>query len=379
MKPIKVEVVRAKVQDVFEIADKFVSKANLNTVLNFAYVEKTNNGVEITASDGTCSFTAPLAIDKWDGGENFLLPVTSFLKLIKDLAVDNINVDIDKGKVKIKGKNFKYSLSTLGEEADYVFLSPGDLLTKFYIPAKDLAYALNKVSFSASTNLSQRNINGVFINFLNDKTDFCGTDQSRLALKTIVNNIKAENKEQGIIVPISLINNVVPLLLSYDGNVTIEVYDNLIRFVLDNGYKLSSRKIDENYPSYDQVASLDMNDYEIIAGKNNILKVLKRIDKVLTDDKIISLNFENNILTISTSQVKGEAEETVDVINKQSFNTTKKCVITVLINALQSIGTDEVVFKMSEGDIKPIAFKEFQGDKNYIALIMPIRDQVSVV
>ena len=373
MKKLKFEVEKVKVKTVLDVAETFVSKAKLDTVLNYAYMEKKGEKIELTTSDGNYSFTAPMSFNKWDGeDQSFLLPLTAFTKLVNDLPVDVLTAELDEGKVKIKGKNFKYSLVTK-VDVDYVFLAPGKLISKIRLASKDLAYSINKVSYATSNDPNDILYYGVLVNLVEDSVDFVATDKKGASLKTIKNEIK-DNADTKLLIPKVLIGNLIPLLKDDEGQVEIEIYDNILRFVFANGYKVSIRKVEtEKWAVYEKFVNLTRGDYEVITSKKILLDAIKRMDKVMTTDKIAVMDIDNSVMTIRTLMTVNEAEETIEVQNNRNLKKNIQIVIRGLIDMLNAVDTDDVVLKFDENDTAPIYVKELNGDNNWISLMMPIK------
>jgi DNA polymerase III sliding clamp (beta) subunit (PCNA family) len=383
---MKIELLVKDVKGIFEVAERFASSTNIDNYYNYAYIEINDKNSRVTTSNGDNSFSAPFSIDNGNNTsshiekDNFLLPIGHFMRLLKDLPQDNFILDIDKNSIKMKGKNFKYSLPVKIDK-DFTFFTPiGEVLNSIKLKSKDFAKSIEKVIFCAAKDVKELKdifLKSIYININNDVIDVIATDRHRMAYK--INNIEKFNNNKddantNILLPLDFVQNMLPLLKSYEGNIEIRVYDNVINIIFNNGYNLYSRKIEvEKIIKLNTMISFDMNSVEININKKELSGALKRVAG-LSEMKIVDLKFEKSKLIIHGRGADlGEGEEILDIINKNDFVKNVTINAFFIIDTLSQMDSDEVQIRLNEIDKKPIAIKEFGGDDNYIVSLMPTR------
>src|SRR5271157_2401381 len=187
---MQIELTAENIKKTFEVAEKFLGNDSIETYMNYAFIELNDKKALVVTSDGNHSFSSPFEIDELkrdkeeDNKLKFLLPMRPFMTLLKDLPQNKFTVIVEGQKsIKIKGKNFKYSLPV--RSSDFGFLKPDTLQNSLKINSKDLCDAFEKVIYAASKELEKRHLMAVYIKMDKDQTDIVSTDSHRLAYKVV--------------------------------------------------------------------------------------------------------------------------------------------------------------------------------------------------
>ncbi|MBX8803458.1 DNA polymerase III subunit beta, partial [Ochrobactrum sp. MR28] len=168
------------------------------------------------------------------------------------------------------------------------------------MPAKQLATALNLVSFAISTEETRYYLNGIYWHVTGIMEDALlgavATDGHRLAFHKMPMPEELSTDMPGVIIPRRTIN-LLPALAAGDGDVFIELNSNKIRFTFADGTVLSSKLIDGTFPEYERV--IPRNNENVF--KIDVEPVKQAIDRVLTisNDKGngCKFQFENDHLS----------------------------------------------------------------------------------
>jgi DNA polymerase III sliding clamp (beta) subunit (PCNA family) len=361
-----------KIKEVFGVAEKFLSDSAMDTFYNYANIEIEKGGkARIHTGDGTYSFAAPFDVEESNGeGNKFLLPMKSFMKLLKDITQPEFNIIVDKSSIKIKGKKFKYNL-TVNVSNEYGELKTGIEQNSFKINAKILAQSLQKVLYCAADPKGDKQLQyaSVHINMNSENTDIVTTDTHRLSRATITSKNFIESDKDTI----KTINNILPIIKNYEGEIEVKIFDNMLQLIFNNGYIITTRKIVEKFPDYSTIANLYLNNNEVVIDKTGLTKALKRISGI-NEKGIMSMKFDKKEVTLSMAQSeKGDGEEILEVINDNNYDKTICINLNYLIDAISNINSAEVVLRISDDPFKAMGIKEFHGDDNYINILMPTR------
>lgn len=364
-----------KIRTTVDVAAGFASDGKLVSHWAFGYVRTKGNEGTIITTNGDVGFEANFEIKENDKDSEFLIPMDRFKSLVRDFPQGEMNLSINEDKILVKAKKSKYTMPTMSVK-DYNFLNMDDKFIKFSISASKLADALEKMKICTSTDKADiPELRGICIS-IEDDADIAGTNRRRVGYYNIGKDVIVnENKvKKDIIIPETTIGILLPLLKNYSLNVDVLVSDNLAQFIFNNGYKVTTRIIDGKFPDYKKFVSLNMNPYEIVAIKNDLLNALKRCQGILKNN-IINFKIKDKTMTISGSESdRGECEENIEINNKDGVEFEANYCLDYFIDGVKLINSDEVVIRLDSDRLKPIGITEYNGNMNYIYAMMGLRE-----
>ena len=278
---------------------------------------------------------------------------------------DNLKVTSGKQKTKIKGH----------QPGEYPIIPKIEKKNPYIISIDELDNALSKVIFAASTSEIKPEISGVYCKFNKNNITLVATDGYRLEEKKIELSNNKNDKEQNAIVPVKTLNELSRILAIFkddvDPNKNIEIYldEGKIMFSYDN-IDIVSRLIEGQYPDYSQIIPKSIEIKARVDNKELLNKV--RIASLFTKNGIndVKLEFRDGELTVSSFAENGENTGSID-IDIQGNDCDIIMNYRYLLNGLQNMITDNIVFGLNDGNT-PCIIKE-EGSKDYIYVIMPIR------
>ena len=236
------------------------------------------------------------------------------------------------------------------------------------IGGETLRDVLQKTEFAASTEEVRYFLNGLYFNFLEDRTEIVATDGKRLALAHC-EPLNSPSEAKGFIVPLKAVREI-DRTFAESGEVDISVFENQILFT-DGNATLTTRLVDGEYPNYQKIIP-ESSEGRTVVSKEQILRATRRV-AVLSNPKNYSISLE-----IDTEQVRvsaktpelGEAHETLPV---ESGTGTVRIGFDarLLVEALAHIDTESLSIEFS-GELNPVLIKPV-GTEDYISLIMPMR------
>lgn len=237
---------------------------------------------------------------------------------------------------------------------------------------------IEKTVFAASNEESRYHLNGIFFtqNKQGDKEvlRMVATDGHRLSLIDR-ENITIPNIEKGIIISKKGVLEIKKIIGEGDGEGRLEIYFNPTHGFFKIGKSMMViRLIEGEFPEYEQVIPKG-NDKQIVMDKGKVYGCLRRVSTMASERvEGIKIILKKNFLEFfSYHQDFGDAREEVEVIYdgpslEIGFNAR------YLMEALQVIGTDEVVMELKdEGSpvmIKPDPSKD---PSHQLFIIMPMR------
>lgn len=227
---------------------------------------------------------------------------------------------------------------------------------------------LRKTEFAAATEEVRYFLNGLYFNFLADRTEVVATDSRWLALAHC-DPLKTPGDNDGFILPLKSVKEIARTFADAS-EVTLSIFENQILFA-DGNAVLTTRLVDGDYPKYDKLIPDDTIGRAVVS-KESILPAVRRV-ALLSNPKnySITLDMETEQITISSKTPElGEAHETVSV---QSCTATARFAIDarLLINILAHIETESLAIEFT-GEFAPVLVRPV-GDEGHICLVMPMR------
>jgi DNA polymerase-3 subunit beta len=298
------------------------------------------------------------------------------------LAKKTLEISVDgKSRMTLKTQNNKkYNLS--GEPADdFPMPEENNHLNSLKINSGVLKRLIGKVFHAANKDEIRRNMSGVLLEAKEEEIRSVATDGYRLA-KLIYKTTHKGIADSRIVIPVKTCN-LIQRLSTDSGQVEVLYDENDLRIFFPDA-EIYSKLIDETFPNYESVIPNDGNKTLRIVKRelqDSLHRALICAD-VIT--KRVKMEIKNNNITITSEnpETGTEAEETLPcnftaMSGEGDFDAAP--FVTAfntgfLLDAVNQIETDEIIFKMNQPSKAAIAYPTEQPDnEDFIELIMPVR------
>ena len=236
------------------------------------------------------------------------------------------------------------------------------------IDGETLRAVLRRTEFAAATEDVRYYLNGLYFNFLEDKTEVVATDMTRLALAQCEPFETPENLE-GFIVPLKAVKEIERTFAESE-TVRISILENQVLLADDNA-TLTTRLVEGDYPKY-QALIPESTTGRAVVSKEQFLQASRRV-ALLSNPKsyAICLEISTEQIHLSTNTPElGEAHETISV---ESCNGREQIGLDarLLIETLSHIETESVAIEFTSA-VTTVAFKPI-GAEGHLCLIHPMR------
>jgi DNA polymerase-3 subunit beta len=299
------------------------------------------------------------------------VPVKKLFGIVRELGGTEIEIEVDdKNVCTIRCGSSFYKIHGLSAD-EFPPLPKFKDDKKVALTQEIVKGMMKKTSFAVSTDESRYVLNGIFISLKDHKMTMVATDGRRLAL--VDEEVDISEKSAGeFIVPKKAVDEL-NRLLQDKGDVEIKFGENQASFALkdDKGFSVLviTKLIEGNYPNYRQVIPGEAKE-RVPLNREEFVQALRRAE-IMTSEKAnsVRLTFGKNTLAITANSPEvGEARETLAVNYKGkemaiAFNPR------YLIDALNSLGEDEVFFELID-ELSPGVLK-INGPFLYV--VMPMR------
>jgi DNA polymerase III subunit beta len=272
----------------------------------------------------------------------------------------------EEGVVEVSAGSANYRLHTLSAE-DFPRLPDLSGAPLFVVDADAFVGTAAQVSRAASRDESRPVLTGVLVRFEPGKLVMAATDSYRMSVRETP--LEGDAPELEAIVPARALAEVTRIA-GGAGELELGMHENQLVFSLaDAGVLLTTRRIDGQFPSYQQLLP-ETFEHELTLPREELLEVVRRVAVVAQRNSPLRLRFAEGELTVSarTPDV-GEATEALPVPFagdplEIGFNPE------FLREGIESVEGDEIVVRL----ISPLRPGLLQSpERDFWYLIMPIR------
>lgn len=269
-------------------------------------------------------------------------------------ATDSIEISNGNGvrkSVKLSDAEFP-KLPSVGEKA-------------VTIDGNSLRSVIHKTGFAASTkDRHPNNLNGIYFNLLENKTEVVATDNVQLAIASFA-SLELDEINDGFILPIKAATDITRTFAN-SSEIQIARIENQILFA-DEHTTLTTRLIKNKYPRYDQIVPKSLEGH-VVVPKEPVLEATRKIALLSNPENFkIYLNIDTQKIRIAAKYAPSDAEvETVAV--ESGTGNVNICVNSRnLINILERIETEALSLEFSSA-LYPLVVKTI-GEEAYICIL----------
>jgi DNA polymerase-3 subunit beta len=353
-------------QETINTVSKGMSVRSTLPVVGGIYIEAASDGVIFQTTDLEISIKH-IADALVEQQGKIVVSGKLFSDIVKSLPEAAVEIYLDGEQLVLVCLESRFTLNTMNPIDFPAF--PQIISTRSIdINAEELTSLVKKVFKAVSHDESRAVLTGIYFKVETNLLQLVATDSYRLAIsKSNLGNYTEEPID--LIIPGSVLDEVSKLAKSQA--ITIGETENQIIFSFGTTTFIS-RKIEGNYPNYEQIIPPDKN-LSCIVDTELLRQAIKRtsiLAQVHTPIKL-SFNSEEQLVIVSArTQDIGEAQEKVPAqIEGESieigFNHQ------YIIDGLNGVESDEVLFE-AQSALKPGIIKAV-GEKYYFYLTMPVR------
>lgn len=305
------------------------------------------------------------------------IPAQKLGDIVKELPdKEPINISlIGDNRIELKCGRGTYKITGLPEdEFPDIPNVESDVIS---VKGETLINALFKTEYAASTDEVRYFLNGLYFNFLEDRTEVVATDGNRLSLthfEPLLTSEDSSDKSNNFIIPLKAIKQIIRAF-GESKEIRMSVVDNQIVFA-DDMISLTSRLIEGEYPPYERLLT-DEKDNRIIISKNKVLSATRRVSLLSNPSNyLISLDIGQEQLQVFTRTPDlGEAHEDINIEAVEDGGAEEKIGFDarLLEEAVSHIESDSLAMEFSDS-LKPVLIKPV-GPGNHISLVMPMRSE----
>ena len=235
------------------------------------------------------------------------------------------------------------------------------------ISGDTLRDVLRRTEFAAATEDVRYFLNGLYFNFLEDKTEVVATDAIWLALAHCEPFSPPENVK-GFIIPLKAVKEIERTFAESD-QVKVSILENQILFA-DDKATLTTRLIEGDYPKYQKL--IPESTGGVVVSKEMLLQATRRV-ALLSNPKNYCICLEIDTEQIQVSAMTPELGEAHETLPVESGTGRVRIGIDarLLVETLVHIETESVAVEFT-GEVTPVSFKPI-GAEGHICVVTPMR------
>lgn len=354
---------------------RVISNKNTLPILDNFLFQLSDNELKITASDLETTLITTISLENVTDEGSIAIPARILTDTLKEFPDQPLTFDINSETfgVVITTENGKYNIvGQNGEDFPQLPVIKDDQKTSIQLGAEVLLTGISKTLFATADDELRPVMNGIFIELYPDNMTFVASDAHKLVRYRRM-DVKADNESSFILPkkPAGLLKAILP---KEQNEVMLEFDDKNAFFTLSN-YKLVSRLVEGNYPSYNTVIPTN-NPNKLTIDRLELYNALKRVALFSNQaSNLVKLDLKGNQLNVSAQDIDFSISanerlncqyegDDMEIGFKSSF----------LIEILSNIASSDVLVELSDPSRAGILFpaEKENDDEDVLMLLMPM-------
>jgi len=298
------------------------------------------------------------------------LPARLFSNYISLLKDGEVEISLENGEsVSIKSSDSQTKVKGISAE-EFPEIPVVQEESSFTLPAGILKEGIEQTVFSCSASSTRPVLSGVLLWTKGAELRLVGTDSYRLGEKKIT--LPEEMDDQKYIVPARTFQELSRILgKEHDTPVKVILSKNQILFQTEHS-EISSRLIEGNFPDYERIIPATEQGTSFLSRADLILAVRRAgIFAREIDNNNVRVGIEKEYISISTEETEIGSGATNVNATVEGEGTMMALNAQYLLDALQVIGTENVVIKTGNS-LAPVKISADKDD-SFVHIIMPLK------
>jgi DNA polymerase-3 subunit beta len=355
---------------------RVISTKNALPILDNFLFQLENNELKITASDLETTLITNITLENVTDEGSIAIPARILTDTLREFPDQPLTFDINTETfgVVITTENGKYNVvGQSGEDFPQMPIIKDDKKTSVQLSSELLLNGISKTLFATADDELRPVMNGIYVELLTDSMTFVASDAHKLVRYRRM-DVKADQESSFILSkkPASLLKAILPK--EENNDVLVEFDDKNAFFTLTN-YKLVSRLVEGNYPSYNSVIPTH-NPNKLTIDRLEFYNALKRVALFSNQaSNLVKLEMKNNQMNVSAQDIDFSISanerlncqydgDEMEIGFKSSF----------LIEILSNLTSTDVLAEFSDPSRAGIFFpaEKENEDEDVLMLLMPM-------
>ena len=374
---MKFSIAQTEFLDALQVVSSAVPNRTTLPVLSNILLEASEDRIELKATDLDLAISTKARASVKDAG-TLTVPAKKLFELVRKLSPEELKLEAKDLTLNISSKSGRYKFLCIRPE-EFPAIPKVEADVEIQLEPDLLERLIRRTIYSVSTDETRPALNGALFQVRDGELRVVATDGHRLS--------KASCKPAGgiptppkgdVIVPLKALNQVLRLLPSASGPVSIGISKNHARFSIGET-TLTTKLIEGPFPNYEQVLP-KQNNKHLRVKREDLAQALERVS-VFSDSltRQVKLSLRPNRMTlIVQTPDQGDATEELEA-QYGSDDLDIGYNAAYLLDILRTIDSDEVDIRLNTpvtaGLIAPTAQtdKGAASKEDLLCLVMPLR------
>jgi DNA polymerase-3 subunit beta len=367
---MKLQIEREELLQAIGRIQAIVERRGTLPILANALIQAEDDGLTLAATDLEVGVVSAHPAEVQEKG-SVTLGAKKLFEITRELEDSEIRIALDEGsRVRLECGPARFSLLSISPE-EYPTIPGPEGVSFVELESGLMSEMIDRTVFASSTDETRYNLNGVYMELLEEKRiRFVATDGHRLAKIDRAPSAPVDFLDKGIIVPRKGVAEIRKLCDETEGSIEMGLGEGFL-LVRRPGLLLSSRLIDGEFPSYQQVIPADFR-LRLLVDRERITHALRRIS-LLTHERSRGFRFavEDGQIELSASNPDlGEAREVLPIdYTGDRFETGFNA--RYVLDALSAMASKEVLLELAD-ELAPAQLRP-ADDVDHIVVVMPMR------
>ena len=363
-----------KLLQALQIVSRAVASKTTIPALTGIYFECTEKSLLLKSTDLEIAIEHIISADIEEAG-SMVVPAKYLVEILRKIPSTEITLTkkTNENTLQINYGESHTTLNTFPVD-QFSFLPDISQEKNIAINSDILSNFVKKISISFSHDVTRPVLNGALFELEDNIFRLVSSDTYRLSLIETILDGRLEEGLTSIIIPSKALVELVRFI-DKDKIINIIVDSKQIQFETDD-IKVRVRLIEGKFPSYKNVIPTEYST-KIIANTKDFLLSIERATVISSDENFnktctIKVEIKDNIININSySPSIGQLNDKL-LVDKEGEDINISFNGSYLVDILKIIDTEKVVIELN-GNLSPAIIKPFEGNTNYLSLILPVR------
>lgn len=324
--------------------------------------------LSLTGTDLEVEVKTTVAVKDGTEGE-VTAPARKLFDICRALpAQAKIDLRLEKEKLVLKSGSSRFSLVTM-PATEFPGIETTDWQEQATLPQSELKELLVKTHFCMAQQDVRYYLNGLLLEFEDERVRAVATDGHRLAFAEVMLSARASNS-RGIIVPRKGIQEVVRFLEDSSEPARISLTSNHIRITL-NDLVFTSKLIDGRFPDYTKV--IPRNQTKVVRIDREVFRETLNRVAILSNEKYrgIRLGLSKGVMRITAHNPEQEEAQEELSVPYQGEDLEVGFNVNYLSESVSALKSEEAELGLSDSDSSGVLRNP--GDEQQLYVVMPMR------
>lgn len=280
-----------------------------NPILEGIKLTASEDALTLSATDLEISIQKTIPADVKVAGE-VVVPGKFFADFVKKLSNEQIDMELNKGQLKIKYTDSEGFLQLLNVD-EFPVIKAFDNSDYFSISKLDFKDAIEKTIFAVAVDDARPILKGCGFEIVGDELVVAALDGFRIS--QIKHRIISSSGNMKFVVPARCLAEISKLIEGDDEELKVYVSNNYMQVTIGTT-QIITRKLDGEYINYKSALSIP-TDTNIIINKKQLEFGLERASLLarFNSNNLIRFDIKDKLLTISSSSDIGNVKENIPI------------------------------------------------------------------